>query len=145
MIDIDDEAGGPNDLDMGEVDPEESSTFPPPDREVFTQSYDLSLQTLVEQWDSRVLILPELQREYVWDNARASRLIESLLLNIPIPVVYFAETSDAKYEIIDGHQRIRSIVRFLKNEFPLGSLQVLGDLKGLRYHELPDRNSAFYK
>lgn len=99
--------------------------FPPPERKVITQSYDLSVQTLLEQWDSGQLILPEIQREYVWDNPRASRLVESLLLNIPIPVLYLAETNDARWEIIDGHQRVRSTVRFIKNEFALSGLQVL--------------------
>lgn len=132
-------------LDLQEVDPEETFTFPPPEREVITQSYDLSVQTLVEQWDNNVLILPELQRQYVWDNARASRLIESLLLNIPIPVVYFAETRDAKYEIIDGHQRIRSVVRYVKNEYALTPLLVLGDLKGLRFFQLPEHEQRFLK
>src|SRR5215211_717978 len=113
------------DSDLGEVEPGESYTFPPPERKVVTQAYDLSIQTLLEQWDNRILELPEIQRGYVWDEARASRLIESLLLNIPIPVVYFAETEDAKWEIIDGHQRIKSIVRFVNNEFALSSLTVL--------------------
>jgi uncharacterized protein with ParB-like and HNH nuclease domain len=91
---------------------DESEGFPPAERKVVTQSYDLSVQTLKERWDTDELLLPEIQREYVWDNPRASRLIESLLLNIPIPVLYFAETDDAKWEIFDGHQRVRSVVRF---------------------------------
>jgi hypothetical protein len=130
-------------LYLGEVEPGESYTFPPPERKVITQSYDLSIQTLLEQWESRILELSETQRDYVWDDARASRLIESLLLNIPIPVVYFAETEDAKWEIIDGHQRIRSVVRYVRNEFPLGSLMILGELKGLRLHQLPSREQRY--
>ncbi|MBA3688731.1 MAG: DUF262 domain-containing protein [Chloroflexi bacterium] len=101
------------------------------------------MHTLVDQWNSEILVLPEIQREYVWDDARASRLIESLLLNIPIPVVYFAETPDAKYEVIDGHQRIRSIVRFLKNQFRLRSLAVLTEYNGKHYFELPEREQRF--
>src|SRR5688500_10781424 len=88
--------------DLGEMEGEEQFTFPPAERKVVTQPVDLSIQTLSEQWDNKFLYLPEIQREYVWDNGKASRLVESLLLNIPIPVLYFAETSEAKYEIIDG-------------------------------------------
>ncbi len=132
-----------DDLYLGEVEPGESYTFPPPERKVVTQSYDLSIQTLLEQWETRILELPEIQRGYVWDDARASRLIESLLLNIPIPVVYFAETDDATWEIIDGHQRIKSVVRYVKNEFSLGSLMILGDLKGRRFFQLPAREQRF--
>ena len=122
---------------------EERFRFPPEERKVVTQSYDLSVLTLVEQWDTELLILPEIQREYVWDNARASRLVESLMLNIPIPVIYLAETEDAKYEIIDGHQRVRSIVRFVKNEFALTSLNVLDEYRRHRFHELPNREQRF--
>lgn len=103
------------------------------------------MQTLVEQWNSEHLLLPEIQREYVWDNGRASRLVESLLLNIPIPVLYFAETEDAKWEIFDGHQRVRSVVRYLGNEFRLNGLTVLSELKGKRFHQLPEREQRFLK
>jgi hypothetical protein len=117
--------------------------FPPAERKVVTQSYDLSIQTLGEKWEDNSLILPDIQREYVWDNPRASKLIESLLLNIPIPVLYFAETDDAKWEIFDGHQRIRSVVRYLKNEFRLSRMTVLSELNGSRFHQLPVREQRF--
>jgi hypothetical protein len=133
------------DQELGEVDSEEDISFPPAERRVVTQPVDLSVQTLSDQWDAGALVLPEIQREYVWDNAKASRLAESLLLNIPVPVLYFAETADAKYEIIDGHQRVKSIVRFLSNEFALSGLAVLPEYKGLRFHQLPDREQRFMK
>jgi hypothetical protein len=132
-----------SDLDLGEVEPGESYTFPPPERKVVTQSYDLSIQTLIEKWKDQTLQLPEIQRGYVWDDPRASRLIESLLLNIPIPVVYFAEREDAIWEIIDGHQRIRSVVRYVNNEFPLSSLMILGEIAGLRFFQLPSREQRY--
>jgi hypothetical protein len=131
------------DLDLGEFDSEEDAEFPPPERKVVTQSYDLSMQVLLDQWNHATLVVPEIQREYVWDNGKASRLAESLLLNIPIPVLYFAETPDAKWEIVDGHQRVRSVIRFLENEFRLTGLQVLTEFKGLRFHQLPDRERRF--
>lgn len=132
-----------DDLDLQESETEEAFEFPPAERRIFTQPYDLSLHTLVEQWDSHSLELPELQREYVWDNGRASRLIESFILNIPVPPVYFAERQDAVLEIIDGHQRVKSIVRFLNNEFALTGLQVLSEYKGKRFHQLPEREQRF--
>lgn len=130
---------------IGELDTEEPFDFPPAERKVITQSYDLSLQTLLEQWDAGLLSVPDIQREYIWDNARASRLIESLMLNIPVPLLYFSETSNAKYEIIDGHQRVKSIVRFLKNEFALNSVGVLSEFKSFRFHTLPEREQRFLK
>ena len=132
-------------LNLQENDTEEHFDFPPPERKIFTQPYDLSLQTLVEQWESKSLSLPELQREYVWDNGRASRLIESFILNIPVPPIYFAEREDAVLEIIDGHQRVKSVVRFIKNEFPLSGLRVLSEYMGKRFHQLPNREQRFLK
>jgi hypothetical protein len=134
-----------NSIDLGEVEPEESYTFPPPERRVITQAYDLSISTLVDQWETRSIRLPEIQREYVWDNARASRLIESLILNIPIPVLYFSETTDAIWEVIDGHQRINTVVKYLSNQFRLGSLMVVGEHKGKRFHELPEKEQRYIK
>jgi hypothetical protein len=132
-----------SDLDLGENDVEEDFSYPPSERKLYTQPVDLSVHTLVEQWRNKTLVLPEIQREYVWDNGKASRLIESLLLNIPIPVLYFAETQDAKYEIIDGHQRVSSIARFLGNEFTLSGLAVLREYRNLPFHKLPDREQRF--
>lgn len=128
------------DQELGEEDYSETLGTSARERRLVTQSYDLSVNTLVEQWDDKTLTLPEIQRQYVWDNARASRLMESLLLNVPIPVVYFSETEDGNYLVIDGHQRIQSIVRFLDNRFALSGLKIFGDLNGKRYHQLTERD-----
>ncbi len=132
-------------LDLQEDDIEEDFDFPPPDRKIFTQPFDLSLQTLVDQWKSGSLILPEFQREYVWDEGRASRLIESFILNIPVPPVYFAEREDAVLEIIDGNQRVTSVIRYFNNEFPLTGLRVLSEYMRKRFHELPNREQRFLR
>jgi Protein of unknown function DUF262 len=131
--------------DLGERDNDEPSDFPPAERTVRTQAYDLSITTLKEQWDNRTLIIPEFQREYVWDNSKASRLIESLLLNIPIPILYFAETEDAEWEVVDGHQRIRSIVEYIDNRFRLSGLRIQEEFKGQRFFELPEREQRYLK
>jgi hypothetical protein len=72
-------------------------------------------------------------------------LIESLILNIPIPVLYFAETEEAKYEIFDGQQRVRSIVNYMSGLFPLAGLAVLREYRGMRYSQLPEREQRFLK
>ena len=131
--------------DLEESDATEEFEFPPPERKIVTQPYDLSLQTLTEQREHETLIIPRMQREYVWDNGKASRLIESLLLNIPVPPVYFAERPDAVFEIVDGHQRVQSIVRYLKNEFALTGIQILTEYKGARFHQLPLKEQRFLK
>ncbi|MGQ4414168.1 DUF262 domain-containing protein [Streptomyces sp. SAS_269] len=126
------------DQELSESDQTEDIDTPLAERKLVTQSYDMSVNTLIEQWNDGTLVLPDIQREYVWQASKAGRLIESLLLNVPIPVVYFAEAGDL-YEVIDGHQRISSIVRYVNNEFRLSGLKVLGDEahRGKRFHELP--------
>lgn len=133
------------DLTLGEMDVDEAFEFPPPERKIVTHPYDLSLQTLFEQWETKSIVLPEIQREYVWDNGRASRLIESFMLNIPVPPVYFSERKDAVLDIIDGHQRIKSIVRYFNNEFGLTGLRVLNEYSRKRFHQLPEREQRFLK
>jgi len=131
--------------DLEETEGDEPLDFPPPERKISTQPYDLTIQTLTDQWEEKTLEIPEIQREYVWDNGRASRLIESLILNIPIPPVYLFETKDAKFEVIDGHQRVRSITRYINNEFRLSGLRVLDEFKGVRFFKLPAREQRFLK
>lgn len=112
------------------------------ERKLVTQPYDYSVDQLTSHVEKGKILLIEVpyQREYVWDDAKASRLIESLLLNVPIPVCYFAENEDGTWEVIDGLQRVHSIVRFLKNEFSLRGLSVLGELNGKTFRELPSRD-----
>jgi uncharacterized protein with ParB-like and HNH nuclease domain len=68
------------------------------------------------RWFSRgrIIIDPEWQRRYVWDRKRASRLIESFLIDLPIPVIYLALNDEAKYEVIDGLQRLTSVLNGAK-------------------------------
>jgi hypothetical protein len=127
------------DQDLGERDHEEPVEYSDSERVIHTQGYDLSVSTLKDQWDDKTLVLPDFQREYVWDNPKASRLVESLLLNIPIPPLFFSETEEAKHEVVDGYQRVFSLVRYLDNQFALSGLRISDELKGLRFHQLPDR------
>ena len=119
-------------------DPDE---LPVRDRKLFTQPYDLNVRSLIAEIDINALHLrPRFQRQYVWTNRLASLLIESILLNIPIPPCYFAQNNDFELSVIDGQQRISSIYRFLKNQFALSGLEVLSELNRKRFHHL-DRRS----
>ncbi|MGI5420485.1 DUF262 domain-containing protein [Actinomadura luteofluorescens] len=112
------------------------------ERKLVTQPYDYSVDQLTSHVEKRKILLMEVpyQREYVWDDAKASRLIESLLLNVPIPVCYFAEDEDGTWEVIDGLQRVQSIVRFLTGGFALRGLSVLTELNGKQFSELSARD-----
>lgn len=81
---------------------------------------------------------PEYQRRLVWDDAKRSLFIESLLLNVPIPPVFLYEWDLSRYEVMDGQQRLNSIVDFYENLFPLTKLENWSELNGLRYGELPE-------
>ncbi|WP_174368059.1 DUF262 domain-containing protein [Deinococcus sp. JMULE3] len=86
----------------------------------------------------RVILDPSWQRKFVWDKRRSSQLVESFLLDIPVPVVYLARNKENKYEVIDGVQRLTSIFLFMKNELVLKGLEVLKDLNGKSFKDLDD-------
>jgi len=85
---------------------------------------------------------PAYQREYVWDNKTASKLIESLLLNVPIPTLFFHEVRNGCLEVVDGKQRLTSVWSFIQNEFPdlepfrLSGLEVYEELNGACFADL---------
>ncbi|MCU0289214.1 MAG: DUF262 domain-containing protein [Acidobacteria bacterium] len=80
---------------------------------------------------------PDYQRKDVWTFKKKSRLIESVLLNIPIPVFYLAELENEKKEVVDGQQRLNSFFHFLENGYPLEKLDIL-DLNGNTFKQLPE-------
>lgn len=107
------------------------------EKAVFTDSKDFPLSTLKEMLDDGDIVPnPDYQRDYVYDSNRASKLIESLLMNIPIPTIYFCQENDETYSVIDGQQRITSLVNYLKNQFPLIGLQELPSINGKYYRDL---------
>ena len=117
------------------------------ERTVKTQSIEYDIETLIKKLDKNIIKLdPEYQRRHRWDNKTSSRLIESLILNIPVPTVYISqdidvdtETSDQefRYSVIDGQQRLTAIKNFLKDKFQLEGLESLEELNGCFYKDLP--------
>jgi len=132
-------------------EPEKEGTEPDPDeipikdRRVYTQPYDLVVESLMTQITGGTIFLrpiserPGFQRRYVWTNKLASRLIESILLNVPIPPCYLSQNEDFELDVIDGQQRLFSIYRFLNNQFALSGLEVLTDINRSRFHKLPQK------
>lgn len=107
------------------------------DKQVFTEKKDFPLSTLKEMVDDGDIIPnPEYQRDYVYTDKQASKLVESVLMGIPIPTIYLCVEEDNTYSVIDGQQRITSLVRYLKNDFPLNGLQELNELNGKCYKDL---------
>lgn len=85
------------------------------------------------------IVIPEFQRKYVWNRAQASRLIESLIIQCPIPVIYLDQEPDETLKVIDGNQRIWSIKLYLQNRFRLRGLKAYPDLNGLLFRDLDPR------
>ena len=106
-------------------------------RALRTQAYDKSISDIVAMIEGGDVVLdPDYQRSYVWDNKKASLLIESILLNVPIPVVYVAEDEDSTWTVVDGLQRLNTLRRFFQNDFKLRGLEILQDLNGSSYSQL---------
>ncbi|HIH8983294.1 TPA: DUF262 domain-containing protein [Serratia marcescens] len=77
---------------------------------------DITLKGYLDKWDGKQLIIPEFQRNYVWDQVKASKLVESFLLGLPVPGVFLYKNKGSnKLSVIDGQQRIISAIRFFKN------------------------------
>lgn len=117
------------------------------ERTVKTQDIEYDLETLIKRLKNNTIKLnPEYQRRHRWSDDVSSRLIESLLLNIPIPVVFISQDIDvdeeteervARYTVIDGQQRLTAIRDFMTGDLELTGLEVLKDLNGSRIRDLP--------
>lgn len=86
-----------------------------------------------EDEESILDLSPDFQRNYVWDSTRKSRLIESILLRIPLPVFYLARDNEGKYQVVDGVQRLSVINEFFSNGFKLRNLEYLKEECDQRY------------
>lgn len=78
---------------------------------------DLTLSGIHEMWENGSIVIPDYQRNYVWNIKQASLLIESFLMGLPVPQVFFYVENDNRNEVIDGQQRITSVVYYLSGYF----------------------------
>lgn len=102
------------------------------------QAADMSLETVAAMVESEAIdVQPQYQRRERWDMKAQSALIESFLLNIPVPPVYLAEESFGTYSVIDGKQRLTTIKRFMREEFSLSILDRFNELEGKKFAGLP--------
>jgi len=79
---------------------------------------DFNVLTISNFIESGAVKIPGFQRNYVWDSTRASKLIESLILGLPVPQIFLYEEGRNKFLVIDGQQRLMSIYYFIKQRFP---------------------------
>jgi hypothetical protein len=114
-------------------------------RKIYTDQGDPEVDSLHRRFKKgRLNVQPLFQREFVWDKVKSSRLIESALLDIPIPIVYLSEAKDGTENVIDGQQRLTSFFSFIdgklpdNTEFKLAGLKVFTELNGKKFNQLSE-------
>ncbi|MEH2463636.1 DUF262 domain-containing protein [Nostoc sp.] len=132
------------DESYAELEPEVEEVVDTPDaRPVSSQPHDWTISTLRDKYErGQIDLQPHYQREYVWEQKPElpSRLIESLLLQIPVPPLYFVRLNTGKIEVVDGQQRLTTLILFVTNKFKLQKLQKLSSLNGKHFQELSDQD-----
>lgn len=106
------------------------------DNRIVTEQARYPLKNTINNF-SDFILAPDYQRKYIWDFNKRSKLIESFMINIPVPPVFLYESSFSKYEVVDGRQRISTLLEFYNNKFALTNLEIFTELNGLKYEELP--------
>lgn len=100
------------------VEEEEGSDSIVTEYDITSTPNDFNISTLFSLIDNGVIKMPPFQRNYVWDEKRASKLIESIILGLPVPQVFLYEQGKNSFYVIDGQQRLLSIYFFMKQRFP---------------------------
>ena len=109
-------------------------------KEIRTEAVDFSFGELLNlHRDGEVIIQPEYQRLFRWSNEQRSRLIESILLRLPIPPIFLIEDDNGVLELIDGLQRTSSVLQFLdhtainQDELLLEGCDILKEINGMKF------------
>jgi hypothetical protein len=106
---------------------------------------EFTVELLVQKFESGDFFIPVYQRAFVWNKERQSKFIESVLLGLPIPFMFMADTADGRLEIVDGAQRLNTLVSFMSDKLRLNALEVLGELDGCNYSNLPPAQQRKFK
>ena len=97
---------------------------------------DYVIKYLVDQFAEGEFYIPlEYQRQFVWGEKDKCNFIESILMGLPIPFMFFADTDDGRIEIVDGAQRTQTLIQFAQNDLELNELKVLTESNGFRFKD----------
>lgn len=108
-------------------------------KEIDYTTRDYSIDFLVEKFREDEFYIPdEYQRQYIWNEDDKSLFIESVLLGLPIPLMFFSDTEDGRCEIIDGAQRTQTLEAFMNDEIELINLKKLNLANGFTYSDIPE-------
>lgn len=119
-------------------------------KSVAFDSYDIAIRQLYDMaTEAMIDIAPDYQRHFIWDDTRQSQLVESILLGIPVPSLFMATNKDSTWEVIDGLQRLTTIINFVGNQeiiniinpsckkLKITGLEKLSGINGLMFEQLP--------
>lgn len=97
---------------------------------------EFTIEVLVDKMSKQDFVIPAYQREFRWDLPRKSRFIESLIMGLPIPFLFFWTNPDGFLEIVDGSQRLRTIQEYVQNNLRLSNLDEIPSLSGTIFSDL---------
>jgi Protein of unknown function DUF262 len=98
---------------------------------------EYSFEFIVQRLNADRYYVPDYQREFIWPVSKQSKFIESIMMGLPIPFVFFWQDKDGRMEIVDGSQRLRTISDFMADKFTLRELESIPAANGLRYSDFP--------
>lgn len=105
--------------------------------DIFVENKPFSLRQILDLIESKdIELTPDFQRNFIWDKTRQSKLIESILLGLPLPSIYLSQYEDGRLTVVDGLQRLSTIKAFLNNELKLVNLEYLTESNGKFFKEL---------
>lgn len=108
-------------------------------KEIDYDTRDYAIDFLVQQYrDNEFFIPDEYQRQYIWDDNDKNKFIESILIGLPIPFMFFSDTDDGRCEVIDGAQRTQTLEQFMSDDLTLSNLKKLTSLNGFCYTDIPE-------
>lgn len=135
---INGETQEPNDVESVDLTIGNNSDTIYPNAEVRVEKAQFSishLQTMCRR-RNELILNPDFQRNEVWKSKQESELVESILMGIPIPLMYLFEDKKGKKQVVDGRQRISAILNFLEGKTKLGNLKILSQLNGCYFKDL---------
>jgi hypothetical protein len=107
-------------------------------KEIRYDTRDFPVETIVSRFRRELFFIPPYQREFVWDDKDQSEFVESVIMGLPIPMMFLAEDEEGTFEIVDGAQRIQTLVAFVDGDLTLKALQKLDSLNGFKFADLSE-------
>lgn len=98
---------------------------------------DFTIDYIVQQFREGLFYVPGYQREFIWTDSHKCRFIESVILGLPIPMMFVADMEDGRLEIVDGAQRIQTLEQFVNNDLRLEGLERLPSLNEFAFEDMP--------